>query len=44
MGAISGLLFDIGVEKVVVPGNAFNVIEKEDLKREKNFYKKGINK
>lgn len=35
LGAISGLLFDIGVGKVVVGGNAYIVIEKKEQKRKK---------
>ncbi|PWB51211.1 MAG: hypothetical protein C3F06_10340 [Candidatus Methanoperedenaceae archaeon] len=43
LGAISGLLFDIGVGKVV-GGNADNIIEKEEQKRKKLIQdrKKGI--
>ncbi len=40
MGAISGLLFDIGVGKVVLDENAGIVIEKEDKKRKELLKKR----
>ncbi len=40
MGAISGLLFDIGVGKVVLDENAEIVIEKEDKKRKELLKKR----
>lgn len=42
LGAICGLLFDIGVGKIVVSGNALEVIEKEDLKRKKILQKRHL--
>src|SRR3989337_150642 len=39
-GAISGLLFDIGVGKVVLKDNAEDVIEKEDKKRKELLNKR----
>ncbi len=40
LGAISGLLFDIGAGKIVVDGNVQAVIEKERKKREKVLQKR----
>jgi len=40
LGAISGLLFDIGAGKIVVDGNVQTVIEKEHKKREKLLQKR----